>query len=884
MDKRFQASIKNIEKPQDILKEIEDEENPEDLFILTHEKKEDNQKKDISKKWKMLMEAFKTELELIYKNKKLEEMYCSVARKAIQKCRRFVKKSDFKKLCEILRRHQSDNVKACERPQTATINTFALNIKHPDTNERLLDLRLFQLSQTQELELWQDAYKIMEDINLLLKNRKKTTNEDLQKYYHHLYEIFWNSNHYLLHAVCLHNFFACLRKKNDDKDPSKKEQLKKDQLKYVNILVLAAISIPKSSHEESSNFENFRRNCFLVNSVGQVMTREQLLLNLRNGPYLDLCLPEVRAIFNLMTSNKDILMFSKNAELLFEKLKTNSDFVKFLPLIEQNIIAVLFEKLSSLYKSLSFDNFKKLLGFLDFSKCEKYILYSQNNVAVKAQIDYEKGMLLFGHDSAYGTRVTSSLVNFSNNISVAYKNIIRLRLEESGQAKQDEKQILTNALGFIEEARDELRTRRDDGAQIIITNTAPSHKDDLYQRKLNEEEERRTLLKQQRKLQENDMKKLAIIQERVRGIIKMDKNATYKGKKLELFTENDFLGMSIDICIEIESEIKAKKQRVEEEKIENQFKNRDYLERLIREKRYKLLTAQRDSSQTDLEVLRAKAVAAHQTKLKTKEEIKNIAGFVKAFKDKTDKARKEVYEARFLEFKKTLTAEFAQTVFANALKKKTEDDEKRKKEEAEEVKRKELEAERIRRDEERHGKKKDVAQVTLSRNDKLADELVRTPQPSTFTGPPSLISSKIRGTGLTDLDRPKPETKTAPPPTTALTRAGAPLTAAPMQPSASNQAPAKPKSDLMSLLTEEKPAAGGRSFGGGPSRLLPTTTTSNTTAAPARGLLQPIDKPANSGPAPMRLLPTTTTANNPTPANQPEEKLAPVKMGRGTLK
>jgi len=873
------TAIKNIEKPQEILKEIEDEENPEDLFILTHEKKEDNQKKDISKKWKMLMEAFKTELELIYKNKKLEEMYCGVARKALQKCRKYVKKSDFKKLCEILRRHQSDNVKACERPQTATVNTFALNIKHPETNERLLDLRLSQLAQTQELELWQDAYKIMEDINLLLKNRKKTSNDDLLKYYQYLYEIFWNSNHYLLHSVCLHNFFACLRKKTDDKDASKKDQLKKDQLKYVNILVLAAISVPKGNNEEASNFENFRRNCFLVNSVGQVMTREQLLLNLRNGPYLDLCLPEVRSIFNLMTSNKDILMFSKNAELLFEKLKANPDFVKFLPLIEQNIIAVLFEKLSSLYKSLSFDNFKRLLGFLDFSKCEKYILYSQNNVAVKAQIDYEKGMLFFGHDTAYGSRVTSSLVNFSNNISVAYKNILRLKYEESGDARQEEKQILTNAHGFIKEASEELRNRRDDGTQIIITNTAPSHKEDLYQRKLNEEEERRNLLKQQRKMQENDMKKLSIIQERVKGIIKMDKNATYKGKKLEVFTENDFLGMSIDICIEIESEIKAKKQRAEEEKIENQFKTRDYLERLIREKRYKQLIAQRDSSQVDLETLRAKAITAHQAKLKTKEEIKNIAGFVKAFKDKTDKARKEVYDDKFADFKKALTAEFAQTIFANALKKKTEDDEKRRKEDADEVKRKELEAERNRRDEERHGKKKELTQVTLSRNDKLADELVKAPQPA-YTAPPSLISGKIRGTGLSEVDRPKPEPTKLAPPVTVLARGNAQAGSL-LQTAAPTPVPAKPKSDLQSLLTDDKPLAGASRTFGGLGRNLPTSTT--TTATTTGRQLKTDDKPPTTGPAPMRMIPTSTPTTT-TTTNQPEEKLAPQRLGRGQLK
>ena len=624
-----------------------------------------------------MLEGYKTELELIYKNKKLEEMYCTVAKKAFKICKKYNRKSDFKKLCEVIRRHQSDNVKACEKPQSAT-NTFALNIKLLETNERLIDLRLTQLLYTQDLLLWQDAYKIMEDINVLLKNRKKTSNDLLLKYYQHLYEIFWFSNHYLLHAVCMLSHFACLRKKADEKD----------QLKYVNSLVLAAISVPKTNNEEITNSENFKKNCFLVNSVGIVMTREQLLANLRDGPYLDLCSPEVRSIFNLMTNNKDVLQFSQKVEVVFKKLEENPSFAKFLPLIEQNIIATLIERLSLLYKSLSFENFKKLIGFLDFPKCEKYLLYGQNSHTVKAQIDYEKGMLIFGHDSTYGTRVTGSLINLSHNISIAQKNVLRLKMAVTGESERLEKQCLTNARTYIVELQEDLAKRREERNQVVARNPISTQREEILRKKNREEEEKKQLMKQERLNQETDTKKLVIVMERVKGIIKMDKNAHYKGKKLELFTEMDFLDMDIDICIKIESEIKAKKQRQEEEKIEKQFKARDYLERQIRKKRYEHMIKQRNESKVDLEELKELAKKAHQEKLVLKEQVKSVAGFVKSFKDKLDKIRQQKYELEFAEYKSLVTKEFAQTVYSIAVKRKSDDEERKAREEQEEEKRK----------------------------------------------------------------------------------------------------------------------------------------------------------------------------------------------------
>ena len=94
-----------------------------------------------------MYDGYKTELDLIYKNTKLEQMYCDIARKALNKCVEYGKKDEFKKLCDNIKTHLSHNIRTYEKSWVHYSNSpiFALNIKNSDTNERLLKLRFEQL-------------------------------------------------------------------------------------------------------------------------------------------------------------------------------------------------------------------------------------------------------------------------------------------------------------------------------------------------------------------------------------------------------------------------------------------------------------------------------------------------------------------------------------------------------------------------------------------------------------------------------------------------------------------------------------------------------------------------------------------------------------------
>jgi translation initiation factor 3 subunit A len=715
VEQLFTASIKNIPNPNSYLKEIEEDDNPEERYVSII--KMDDMKEDVTKKWKLMVEAYKVELDLIYKNKNLEEMYCQVAKKAFQKCRKHNMKGDFKKLCEIVKGHQYQNVKTFEKSGNGGSQIFALNIKQAETNERLMDLRMIQLGIAEELSLWQDSYKIIEDINILLRNRKKTSNDLLLKYYQHLYKVFWSSNHYLLHAVSLHSYFACLRKKTDEPD----------QTAFVNNLVLAAISIPMGQLEECNNSEMFRKNCSLINSAGQIMNRQQLIANLKNGPYLDLCSEEVRTIFFLMTECKDILMFSKKIDTVMKWLEKQANCVQYIELIEQNIIASLMEKLSTLYKGLSFATFKKLVGFLDFAKCEKYLLYSQNSGGVvKAQIDYGKKMFTFGNQEDLAEKVNASLVNFTNEISTTIKHVTRLKEKDNGDAAKTEKQCIVNARNLVEDADEEIRRKREEFKSQNNRSAMNAQREDIAKIKNLEEEEHRMMRRKEKQLQDNDQQKLKIMMDRVRGILKMDKNATCKGKRLEVFTESDYLKLELDTCIEIEDNIRVKQARAEEEKMEKQFKIKDYFERELMKERYELLRKEKAGKVTNVEEIKQRAKESHERNLEAKKALLSVKDFVNRFKDNANKVKLEKFNEDVKDYKEKLTAEFTKQIVEQAKKRKHEDDEKKKREKEEAENRKAEETRKQLAFASNRPKVEEVKTTVLSRNDKNSKELQET--------------------------------------------------------------------------------------------------------------------------------------------------------------
>jgi translation initiation factor 3 subunit A len=100
-----------------------------------------------------------------------------------------------------LRKHLEDIQKLT--PQVANVS-----ISKPETQQLNQDTRLVQLDSAIQMELWQEAYKAIEDIHGLMNLAKKSpVPKTMANYYQKLALVFWKAGHNLFHAAALFKLF-----------------------------------------------------------------------------------------------------------------------------------------------------------------------------------------------------------------------------------------------------------------------------------------------------------------------------------------------------------------------------------------------------------------------------------------------------------------------------------------------------------------------------------------------------------------------------------------------------------------------------------------------------------------------------------------------------
>jgi translation initiation factor 3 subunit A len=114
-----------------------------------------------------LWDAYRTTLELLKNNNRVEGLYHSVSIQALKFCEKYSTKQELKRLCELLRSHL---LNAIRYPTHSHQNTaYQVDISSPETVAKFLETRFTQLDVCVKLELWTEAFKSVEDVNHLIQ-------------------------------------------------------------------------------------------------------------------------------------------------------------------------------------------------------------------------------------------------------------------------------------------------------------------------------------------------------------------------------------------------------------------------------------------------------------------------------------------------------------------------------------------------------------------------------------------------------------------------------------------------------------------------------------------------------------------------------------------
>lgn len=409
----IQSSLESA-APTSNIEDLDAIETPETILLATvsGEQSRDRTDRAIVTPWlKFLWETYRTVLEILKNNARLEVMYQTTALQAFQFCLKYTRKTEFRRLCELLRNHVQNAAKY-------SAQMHAINLSDPDTLQRHLDTRFQQLNVAVELELWQEGFRSVEDIHTLLNlSKRPAKNVMMANYYEKLTRIFLVSENYLFHAAAWNRYYNLLRQsaiaiaagQSSKKDsPSVSEA---DMTKTASFVLLSALSIPVISTSRSRgalvDVDEVRKNknTRLTNLLGMPHspTRAALFKDALSKGLLARARPEIRDLYNILEVDFHPLSICKKISPILQQIGEDPEMEKYVIPLQQVILTRLFQQLSQVYESVELKFVQELAHFpepfqVTPSMIEKFIMNGCKKGDLAIRVNHVSGVLTFDSD------------------------------------------------------------------------------------------------------------------------------------------------------------------------------------------------------------------------------------------------------------------------------------------------------------------------------------------------------------------------------------------------------------------------------------------------------------------------------------------------------
>lgn len=398
----------------DSIDDLEASETPEGIILSTvsGDQSKDRTDRAVVTPWlKFLWETYRTVLEILKNNARLEQAYQSTVNQAFDFCLKYSRKTEFRRLCELLRTHLQNATKYSGQQHS-------INFNDPDTLQRHLNTRFSQLNAAVELELWQEAFRSVEDINnLLILSKKQPKLLVMANYYEKLGKIFAVSENYLFHAVIWNKYFSLISSQN--KALGDKELERVASLVLLSALAIPVISITRSKGSGVMEIDDTKiRNTKLASllSLPKPPTRNSLLREALRKNILVHVKKEIKELCNILEVEFHPLSICKKVEPLLKVISQDPEMIQYIKPLQQVILTRLFQQLSQIYETIQLDFVLSLANFsepfhIDSIYIEKFIMNACKKGELSIRIDHISKSLIFETDifTSHQTLVDSSV-------------------------------------------------------------------------------------------------------------------------------------------------------------------------------------------------------------------------------------------------------------------------------------------------------------------------------------------------------------------------------------------------------------------------------------------------------------------------------------------
>ncbi|KAF1313683.1 hypothetical protein FI667_g17098, partial [Globisporangium splendens] len=400
--------------------DLEAAQTPEAVMLstTTFEGSSDRTDREVVVPWlRFTWETYRTVLDILKNNTKLEGLYKSIALKAFDFCVEYTRKIEFRRLCEILRNHLGSLQKHSAAPTSQSSRLlrswdgFTL-----EGVESLLEIRYRQLQVATDLELFSEAFRTIDDINTIMSLVEQVPRLELMvTYYEKLAQIFLVSKNHLFHAYALYKWYSLrvggLEGINGGAALALLPSLVKaeEQEEIATRVVLAALSIPLLEFESASPVLDNDSTPSAVNSAESSLsstareknarmaallgfaatpTRANLLDEIDAAGIIKKAVPEVSSLyFHLERQEVDPLQIVKQVKPNLEKIrelsnsyKNQTQEVSYSSSVERLLVRRVLFQLTRVYSSVTIAHLRSLFMGLNVSyqEIEQLIVRSRS--------------------------------------------------------------------------------------------------------------------------------------------------------------------------------------------------------------------------------------------------------------------------------------------------------------------------------------------------------------------------------------------------------------------------------------------------------------------------------------------------------------------------
>lgn len=733
---------------------------------------------------KFLWETYRTILDILKSNSKLEHVYHAAALGALRYCRVYKRRMEFRRLCEMLRMHLGNlqkygNIHNIPEDGKANNKVRGWEGWTAESIELHLQTRFSQLETASVLHLYTEGFRTVEDIYSILQISQARRKLDptapppkaklMAAYYEKLTTLFWVSENYLFHAFAWYKYYTLCKEYNR----SMNEEMKTMQASAVLLATLCIPSLQGSSssdakqHGLSSTIEDditkekMSRMATLLGFHTRHPTREALLAEIRSKNIMDQVPTYLRDLYELLEETSDPLVMVEKVRPLLDQLKQevgattsteednedveDSTLSRYIKPLKSVLLLKLLLNLSAAYHTVSMDHLKKLTSGLDmtFEEVEKAIVVFTQKKTLSVRLDHRAGCLRFGDIQLESDAMRTQLTALSKQLEAvccilqppdeAKQAAARAELYEKIRSNLDkEHSMLLDRKNMIEKRKEEVERL----AQEKIREEQRIKAEEAAARQV--EEEKR--LQREKRLREKE--KQLKIQKEMENVEKK-KYLEAMGRNTEAMTEEEMAKVDTAALAKEHADKANKKREAAERKVREVAKRLDYLVRAVRIEELPLMkTKYEEKVKQDRERYEAEVVEkAQRAKLQWENDVKekshleehSVLTYLAEFEDIVMEGRRMQHKELCAEEDQRAEMEAEKGKISRARSRK-EDEERRQREEearlkAEEEKR-QVEEERARREEEKRLKaaeeeKRRLAEVARMQNERDKKEKER---------------------------------------------------------------------------------------------------------------------------------------------------------------